>query len=79
MSHRRRAAGLGALLVGIAALLAAAGATAQVVVPTKDPEHPRIRYTDSLLSMNDRCMVRGGTLNPLFKPVYVNGRPVGFC
>ena len=54
-------------------------APAQVLVPTKDPAHPRIRYADSLLSLNDRCMVRQGTMNPMFKPVYVNGRPVGFC
>jgi len=76
---QRRAAGRAALGFGIAALLAAAAATAQVTVPTQDPQHPRIRYADSLVSMNDRCMVRGGTLNPLFPPVYINGRPVGFC
>jgi hypothetical protein len=67
------------MLFGFAATLAAAVSVAQVVVPTKDPQHPRIRYQDSLLSLNDRCMVRGGTLNPTFRPVYINGRPVGFC
>jgi hypothetical protein len=67
------------MVVGLAATLAAAASMAQSVVPTKDPQHPRIRYEDSLLSLNDRCMVRGGTLNPTFRPVYINGRPVGFC
>ncbi|HET9951639.1 MAG TPA: hypothetical protein VFS09_07595 [Candidatus Eisenbacteria bacterium] len=76
---RRRSARWAALLVGVAAFLAAAASVAQVVVPTKDPQHPRIRYQDSLLSLNDRCIVRGGTLNPIFRPVYVNGRPIGFC
>ena len=72
---RRRAVPGVALLLGLASILAAALAPAQVVVPTKDPQHPRIRYTDSLLSLNDRCVIRKGTLNPTFRPVYVNGRP----
>ena len=76
---RRRAARWAAVVVGLSAAFAAASSLAQVVVPTQDPQHPRIRYEDSLLSMNDRCMVRGGTLNPVFRPVYINGRPVGFC
>ncbi len=66
-------------MLGLAATFAAALAPAQVVVPTKDPQYPRVKYADSLVSLNDRCMVRHGTLNPIFKPVYVNGRPVGFC
>ena len=78
-SSRRRAARWAATLVGLAATLAAAASMAQVSVPTKDPQHPRIRYEDSLLSLNDRCMVRGGALNPAFRPVYINGRHVGFC
>ena len=76
---RRRAARWAALVFGLAASLAAAASLAQVVVPTKDPQHPRIRYEDSLLSLNNQCIVRGGTLNPIFRPVYVNGRPIGFC
>ena len=75
----RRAARWAAMVVGLAVTLAAAASMAQVAVPTKDPQHPRIRYEDSLLSLNDRCMVRGGTLNSVFRPVYINGRPVGFC
>ena len=78
----RLAAVLGCALVGIAASAVRPGvtpATAQVMVQTKDPAHPRVRYADSLLSLNDRCMVRQGTMNPMFKPVYITGRPVGFC
>jgi len=48
-------------------------------VPTEDPAHPRIRYADSLVSLNDRCAVRQGKLSTTYAPVYVNGRPIGFC
>jgi hypothetical protein len=54
-------------------------AAAQSFVPTADPNHPKVMYADSLISMNDRCVVRQGTLNPNYLPVYINGRPVGFC
>lgn len=40
---------------------------------------PRLRYGDGLVSLNDRCMVRHLELNPKMPPVYVSGRPVGFC
>lgn len=77
----------GAMVMGLVVAGVAASAVrpsvplapAQVMVQTQDPAHPRIRYADSLLSLNDRCMVRQGTMNPMFKPVYVNGQPVGFC
>ena len=78
-AHRRRAASGVVLAMGLAATFAAALAPAQVLVPSKDPKFPRARYADSLVSLNDRCVVRHGILNPAFKPVYVNGRPVGFC
>ena len=54
-------------------------ALAQGLVTTKDPAHPRAQYADSLISLNDRCIVRQGALNPAFKAVYVNGKPIGFC
>jgi hypothetical protein len=78
---RRGAASVAALAVvaGLVVTFAAALAPAQLVVAGKDPEYPRIKYPDSLLSLNDRCIVRHGRLNPIFKPVYVNGRPIGFC
>ncbi|HKQ62529.1 MAG TPA: hypothetical protein VJS92_14655 [Candidatus Polarisedimenticolaceae bacterium] len=28
---------------------------------------------------NDRCPVRGNRLNPRLDPIWINGRPVGFC
>jgi hypothetical protein len=58
---------------------AAAPAAGQRLIPGKDPAHPLVKYADSLVSLNDRCIVRQGGLNPAFKPVYVNGRPIGFC
>jgi hypothetical protein len=41
---------------------------------------PLVRYFDGdLVSLNDRCAVRKIKLNPKMPPVYVNGRPIGFC
>ena len=41
---------------------------------------PKIRYSETgLVSLNDRCAVRKVRLNPKMPPVYVNGRPIGFC
>lgn len=41
---------------------------------------PTIRYFESgLVSLNDRCAVRKVKLNTKMPPVYVNGRPIGFC
>ena len=62
-----------------AAALLSATAPAQTYVPQPDLEHPKVQYADSTVSMNDRCPVRHGKLNTGYKPVYVNGRPIGFC
>jgi hypothetical protein len=67
------------LLVGATVALAAASAAAQRFVPTADPAHPRLKFADSLESLNDRCMVRGSRLNARIAPQYVNGQPLGFC
>ncbi len=41
---------------------------------------PKIRYFEAgLVSPNDRCAVRKVRLNVKMPPVYVNGRPIGFC
>lgn len=48
-------------------------------IPGKHPDRPRIMYLDSLTSINDFCPVRQARLDPDRKPVYVNGKPVGFC
>jgi hypothetical protein len=66
-----------ALAVAVA-LLAPRG-EAQRRVATGDPERPRIKFADSLVSLNVRCMVRKSKLNPRVRPVYVNGQPLGFC
>ena len=54
-------------------------ASAQRYVATKDPDYPRLRYADSLVSANDRCIVSQAKLNPKVAPLYVNGVPIGFC
>ena len=59
--------------------LAATAAMAQRFVPTADPKYPRLKYADSLVSLNDRCAVRKYKLSARVRPVYVNGEPVGFC
>ena len=74
MDRRRR------ILIAAALLIAgAAPGIAQRLVPTSDVEHPRLRFADSLLSVNDRCIVSQAKLNAKVRPVYVNGEPVGFC
>ncbi len=74
--HAARTVGAGLV---VALVFAPQGARSQRRVPTADPEHPRIRYADSLESVNDRCIVRMNKLNPKMRPVYVNRLPVGFC
>ena len=69
-----------ALVVGsVVALLIPLRADAQRYLPMPDQEHPRLKYADSLESLNDRCIVRKAKLNLKMRPVYVNGQPVGFC
>jgi hypothetical protein len=46
----------------------------------EDPQHPRVRYRDGQLSLNESCAIRAGSkLGRKIPPVYVNGRPIGFC
>ena len=61
------------------AALATAPVHAQRYVPGESREFPRVKYADSLESVNDRCIVSGAKLNPEIRPVYVNWRPIGFC
>lgn len=45
-----------------------------------DDPLPRLRYfADGLVSINDQCPVRRTKLSPGVAPIYVNGRPLGFC
>ena len=52
---------------------------AQTPVPGEDEKFLRLRFADEQVSVNDRCPVKRRKLNPCMAPVYVNGRPVGFC
>ena len=79
MSGFWRRAALGAVVLAGLAAAAAGPSMAQRMIQTKDPAHPRVKYADSLVSLNDRCIVRQGALNAIYKPVYVNGKPIGFC
>jgi hypothetical protein len=54
------------------------GAVAEQV-PGDVDSFPKLRFADGLVSLNDRCMVKQRELNPKMPPVYVSGRPVGFC
>lgn len=74
MSHRLAVRAASALI-----LLLAGVASAQRLVPGTDPEHPRVKYADSLESVNDRCIVAKRTLSRTVRPIYVNLRPIGFC
>ena len=38
-----------------------------------------LMFADAQVSLNDRCIVRKARLNPRMPPMYVNGRPIGFC
>ena len=40
--------------------------------------HRPLEY-EGIMSLNDRCPVRADPLSAAIEPVYVNGRPLGFC
>jgi len=76
-------------VVGLTALAAAqvdaaptppASKQAPRPVPQKfyAPVFAKAKY-DSVLSVNDRCPVKRGRLNPNIRPTYINRQPVGFC
>jgi len=67
-----------ALVIACAVALAAT-AEAQRHVPVPNSEFPKVKYPDSLTSLNDKCAVAGGRLSTSVRPVYVNEVPVGFC
>lgn len=71
-----------ALLLALAAFLLpglAPPAGAQRYVPSDDPYLPRVKYADGLVSINKRCTVRKILMTTTTRPVYINGRPLGFC
>lgn len=59
--------------------LRATPATAQRYVEGEEPGFPVVQYTDSLYSLNDRCIVRLRKLSLRMPATYVNGLPIGFC
>ena len=76
----------GAVSFLLAAAVACGGKPAELVKATGKPEllvppddFPKIRFGDGLVSANDRCPVTKRKLSKAFPPVYVNGRPIGFC
>ena len=45
-----------------------------------NPGYARVRYLDGQVSLNESCAIRvENKLNRKIPPVYVNGRPIGFC
>jgi len=49
-------------------------------VASGDAAHPLLRYRDGQLSQNTSCVIQlDNALNPAVPPMYVNGRPLGFC
>ena len=42
-------------------------------------EFPKLQFTNETVSLNDRCPVRKVKLNTRLAPLFVNGRPIGFC
>lgn len=67
------------ILAACALAIAAVSARAQVPLPDPGPEYGHLKYADSLSSVNDRCVITHNRLNPVMRPIYVNGQPVGFC
>ena len=49
-------------------------------LPGDRPDRHRLRYVDGQVSRNEACAIQlENRLNHRVPPLYVNGRPVGFC
>jgi hypothetical protein len=79
MRLRRRGGALAAAAALAVLILVPGALRAQRYVAGGDPAYPHAKYPDSLVSLNDRCIVAGNKLNLAVRPVYVNGQPIGFC
>lgn len=82
MSRLRRAGLALAALVAFTLL----GATPRRASPTfgtfepgGDAAFPRVRYADSLVSVNAQCVMSHSKLSVKVRPLYVNRAPIGFC
>ncbi len=75
------------LALGLASALAALPAAAsgppanmdRIRFVPPDAALPRLRWPDGSTSINDRCPVSKTRLARDILPLYVNGKPVGFC
>ena len=74
-----RAAAVWVAAAALLALVAPRASLGQRYVPGPDAEHLRLKYGDSLVSINDRCMVTHRMIKPYVRPVYVSRQAVGFC
>jgi hypothetical protein len=79
MAGEGRTSHLAALAAALFIATSAAAADAPAKVPGSDPDFYKFRWPSGDVSVNDRCAVRQNKLNPKIEPVWVNGRPVGFC
>ena len=72
---------LAALLPLPSLFVGAAGAqtTYGHYVPSGDSTRPRLKFNDSLVSLNNHCPVTTSKLNPRIQPLYLNGEAIGFC
>ena len=76
-----------AILILLAATLACTGETSSMssLAPlgeyvTPDAEYSPVQYWDrGEISLNEYCPVTGSPLSTEIEPLYVNGRPIGFC
>ncbi len=70
----------GSVTVALLLALAAPGpGSAARFVKGPDQLHPRVKFGDSLVSINDRCAVKENELSTEIRPIYVNAKPVAFC
>ena len=64
------------LVLAYASLVAACGEPAL----NEPADFAPVHYAElDQVSINDRCPVRHDPLSERVEPVYVNGRPLGFC
>lgn len=75
----RIAAALAAACLALLTLRVPGATHAQVVLPLPAPPFQKLKFADSLTSVNDRCVITHNRLNSAIHPLYVNGQPVGFC
>jgi hypothetical protein len=57
----------------------AADVSAQEKVPVPGTDRWRVKYADGSVTINDLCPVAKRRIGERQTPVYVNGKPVGFC